>query len=253
MATGGSPGCGPGETAGYDLSNAPAAWVAGQSQTFQVTLTNTSTATWLSTGYYRTLLGLHFATSAGGAANRARWLNTGYVALPSNLAPGGSVTLNVTFTAPSTAGSLVLEAEMLKEHAFWFDNWASVKVSVAAAVWSASFGMSAVPATWSRAQSRSFAITVTNTGNTKWPSTGVNRVDLAIHFTTRTGGAAMRSYWLTHQTYSVPADLAPGNSVTLTVTVTAPAAAGSMHLEAEMIKEGQFWFQQAASVPVTIS
>jgi hypothetical protein len=51
----------------------------------------------------------------------------------------------------------------------------------------------------------------------------------------------------------MPAALAPGGSVTLTVSVTAPASAGSMYLEALMIKEHQFWFAQSASVPVTVS
>jgi hypothetical protein len=49
------------------------------------------------------------------------------------------------------------------------------------------------------------------------------------------------------------ADLAPASSVTLTVSVTAPATAGSMFLEAEMVREHQFWFSQSGSVPVTVA
>jgi hypothetical protein len=41
--------------------------------------------------------------------------------------------------------------------------------------------------------------------------------------------------------------------VTLTVPVTAPPSTGPMFLEAEMIKEHQFWFQQSASIPVGVS
>ena len=63
----------------------------------------------------------------------------------------------------------------------------------------------------------------------------------------------MQAYWLTSRAYALPADVSAGQSVTLTVTVTAPSTTGLMFLEAEMIKEHQFWFSQSASVAVTIS
>jgi hypothetical protein len=243
----------PDKTAAYDMSQAPTGWLAGQSQTFPVTVTNTSTYTWLSTGYYRTDLDLHFMPVAGGAPKRSTWLTNQAFSLPANLAPGGKVTVNVTVTAPAKTGSLVLEALMIKEHQFWFQQWAPVNVTVAAAVWSASYNLTGASATWTKGQTKSVTVTVTNTGNITWPSSGYYRVDLAFHFTTRPGGSANRAYWLTSQGYSMTADLAPGSSVTLTVSVTAPATAGSMSLEAEMVKEHQFWFTQSASVPVTVT
>jgi hypothetical protein len=96
-------------------------------------------------------------------------------------------------------------------------------------------------------------VTVTNAGNSTWPSSGYHRVDLEFHFTTQTGGSAKRAFWLTNQAYSMPGALAPGHSVTLTVSVTAPPSTGSMFPEAEMIKEHQFWFHQSASIPVGVS
>ena len=118
------------KAASYDMSNVPVSWSAGTSQTFAVTVTNTSNQTWLSTGTYRTDLDLHFAPAAGGSVKQSTWLNSKAFSLPANLAPGGSVTLNLTFTAPSKVGSFVLEAEMVKEHQYWFQNWQAVKVTV---------------------------------------------------------------------------------------------------------------------------
>jgi hypothetical protein len=118
------------KAASYDMSKAPVSWLVGQSQTFQVVVTNTSNQTWFSTGTYRTDLDLHFATSAGGSAKQSTWLNSKVFALPANLAPGGTATLNVTFAAPSKAGVFVLEAEMVREHQYWFQNWQAVKVTV---------------------------------------------------------------------------------------------------------------------------
>jgi hypothetical protein len=243
----------PDKTAAYDMGKVPTTWLAGQTQTFPVTVTNTSNYTWLSTGYSRTDLDLHFLPVAGGAAKRSSWLTNQAFSLPANVPPGGKATVSVTVTAPSQAGALVLEALMIKEHTFWFQQWAPVNVSVASAVWSASYDLTGAPAIWTRGQTQSVTVTVTNTGNIAWPATGYNRVDLDVHFTTQPGGSANRAAWLTNQAFSMPAPLAPGSSVTLTVSVTAPASAGSMYLEALMIKEHQFWFAQSASVPVTVS
>jgi len=236
--------------ASFDMSKVPTSWVAGQSQTFPVTLTNAGGATWPSGGHTRVDLDLHFATVAGGSAKAAYWLNSRTFPLPADVPAGASVTLTVTVTAPSRTGPLVLEAEMIKEHQFWFKHWAPVKTAVAAAVWSASFDMSQAPTGWTLLHSQAFPVTVTNRGNTTWPSSGYHRVDLDLHFTSRTGGSAKHAYWTTSQVYSLPGDLAPGASVAVTVTVKAPPSFGSMYLEAEMVKEHQFWFKQYRAIDV---
>ena len=235
----------------YDMTKAPTSWVAGESHTFPVTLTNIGGIAWPSTSDTKVDFNLHFSTKSGGASKRAYWLSSKYFSLPADVAPGASVTLNVSLAAPSRAGSLVLEAAMIKEHQFWFSQWAPVKVVVAPAVWSASYGISKAPRTWTLVHSQAFPVTVTNSGNQTWPSGGSNKVDLELHFTPQTGGAAKRAYWLTNQVFSLAGNVAPGASVTLTVTVQAPPSSGSMFLEAEMIKEHQFWFKQYA--PVTIA
>jgi spore germination protein YaaH len=235
--------------ASFDMTKVPTSWVVGHSQTFQVTVTNTGGFTWPSTGFTKVDLDLHFSTRAGGSAEVAYWLNSKAFPLPANVAPGGKVTLTVTFAAPRT-GSLVLEAEMIKEHQFWFKQWAPVKGVVAPVVWSAAYDMSKAPRTWTLLHNQTFTVTVTNTGNVTWPSTGYQRVDLDLHFTSRTGGSATAPYWLTSKAYSLPANVAPGHSVTVSVTLAAPPRSGSMFLEAEMVKEHQFWLKQHSAVTV---
>jgi len=244
---------GPTWSASYDLSNAPPTWAAGQSQTFQVTVTNTGNQTWLSTGYNAVDFDLHFTTVVGGSSQSAGWLNSKAFSLPADLAPSGNVTFSVTFAAPSTAGSMFLEAEMIKEHQFWFTQVSSVAVTVTGPTWSASYDMSKAPASWVSGQSQTFQVTVTNTGNQTWPSTGYNAVDFDLHFTTVTGGSAQQASWLNSQAFSIPGDLPPSASVILTVTFAAPTKTGSMFLEAEMIKEHQFWFTQVSSTSVTVA
>ena len=236
--------------AAYDMSKVPTAWVAGQSQTFPVTVTNAGGATWPSTGHDRVDLDLHFTTLAGGSAKAADWVKSQVFPLPADLGPGSSVTLNVTFAAPARTGPIVLEAQMIKEHQFWFKQWAPLQTAVAAAAWAGTYNLGQAPKTWTLLSSQTFPITVTNTGNTTWPSAGYNRVDLDLHFTSRTGGSAHSAYWTSSQAFSLPADLAPGKSAAVTVTVKAPPGTGSMFLEAEMIKEHQFWFKQYRAITV---
>jgi outer membrane protein assembly factor BamB len=245
---------GPTWIASYNMSSAPTSWVAGQSQTFPVTVTNSGNQTWPSTGYNAVDFDLHFTTVSGGSAQQSHWLNSQAFSLPANLAPSASVTFNVTFAPPANAsGTMFLEAEMIKEHQFWFAQQSAVNVTVAAPVWSATYNLSSAPTSWTAGQSKTFSVTVTNNGNQTWPSTGYTEVDLDFHFTTVTGGSAQQSQWLTSQALSIPSNLAPGASATFNVTITAPATKGSMFLEAEMIKEHQFWFTQVSSVAVTVN
>ncbi len=236
--------------ASYDMSQAPTTWAAGQSQNVKVTVTNTGGSTWPSTGFNAVDLDLHFATAAGGAPNQRAWLNSTAFSLPADVGPGASVTMNMKFAAPANSGSMVLEAEMIKEHQFWFAQWAPVNVSVAPATWAATYDMSQAPRTWTLGQSQSFRVTVTNTGNQTWPSTGFYEVDVDLHFATAAGGAAQQASWLTSQALNLPSDVAPGQSATVNFTLSPPQT-GVYVLEAEMIKEHQFWFQQSA--PVTVA
>src|SRR6266849_5223951 len=115
----------------YDISSAPTTWTAGQSKNFSVKITNTSTTTtWISTGYYAFELDFHFTPVIGGSAQQASWLTSKAYSLPNDVAPGASATFMVTVTAPSTKGSMFLEAEMIKEHAYWFRDVSSVAVTV---------------------------------------------------------------------------------------------------------------------------
>ena len=237
--------------ASYNMTKAPTSWGVKQTKTFPVTVTNTGKQVWPATGYNAVDLGLHFAKSAGGSLNQTAWLGSQTFSLPQNVAPGQSVTVNAAVTAPATGGSFVLEAEMTKEHEFWFQQWQPVNVSITS--WVATFDMSKAPTSWAVNESQSFPVTVTNAGATSWPSTGTTRVDLDLHFTTKAGGSAKQAYWLNSKAFSLPNDLAPGASVTLNVSFAAPPHPGAMGLEAQMVKEHQFWFQQWSTVNTVVA
>ena len=59
--------------------------------------------------------------------------------------------------------------------------------------------------------------------------------------------------WLSDQRVSLPQDVGPGQSVTVSVTLTAPAVGNPIVLEGEMVKEQQFWFSDWGQVAIAIS
>jgi polyvinyl alcohol dehydrogenase (cytochrome) len=240
--------------ASFDISAAPTGWAANQTRSFAVTLTNVGDQAWTSSGANPVMLNINFSTTRGGSKDiYCCWKSSRSFGLGGDVAPGGSTTVTVTVTAPSAAGAYYLEAQLFKNQQFWFPNWTYKGVTVAAAVWSASYAMTA-PASWTAGQTQSVSVTLTNTGNQTWPSGGANPVKLDLNFSTTHGGNHdITCCWKTSQTFSLGGDVAPGASVTLTVSVTAPTTARSYYLEAQLFKNQQFWFGTWTYTPVTVS
>src|SRR2546428_7613980 len=109
---------------------------------------------------------------------------------------------------------------MVKEQQFWFAQFADVNTTVTAQ-WSASYIVTNTPTNWTSGQSQTYTVTVTNTGNQTWQATGSSPVHLGVHFATAGGGFGNNS-WYTDQRFILPTDLAPGSSVTLSLSVSPP-------------------------------
>ena len=100
------------------------------------------------------------------------------------------------------------------------------------------------PSVFVPSQSTTYSITAVNTGATTWHAFGPEAVQLGVHFVS---GSTL----LTDQRFSLPADVASGQAVTLSVTVAAPATPGPMTLETRLV-EGVSWFAQAHDSKVSI-
>ena len=272
---------------GTTTGDVPTTWTPGQSQTVSITLVNNGSTTWTtgSGGSNTFHLGAHFSTVGGGLANNySDWLTDQRVNLPSSVAPGQSVTLVFSLTAPNQTGNLVLEFEMVEEDVAWFAQYSDSTASVALAL-SAQYcdaGSSPtesssastysgtcnpigtttgdVPTTWTPGQSQTVSITLVNNGSTTWTtgSGGSNTFHLGAHFSTVGGGLANNySDWLTDQRINLPSSVAPGQSVTLVFSLTAPNQTGNLVLEFEMVEEDVAWFAQysdsTASVALALS
>src|SRR5450759_1588138 len=215
--------------ASYSVGSTPTSWAVNQTQSYSITITNTGNQTWPGGGPNPVHLGVHFANTGGGYGSNT-WYTDQRFNLTGDLAPGGSATLSISVTAPANNGSQVLEYQMVKEQQFWFAQFADVPVTVGPALWAASYSVGSTPTSWAVNQTQSYSVTITNTGNQTWSAGGSNPVHLGVHFA-NTGGGYGSNIWYTDQRFNLLADLAPGASVTLSISVTAPANSGSQVLE----------------------
>jgi hypothetical protein len=238
----------PALAAAYNVSP-PTSWSQGQSQTYTITVTNQGAETWLAGG----ATPVHLGVSFGGASEipGVGWITDQRFALPSDIAPGASVTLTITVTAPSTAGSYTLRHWMVKELVAWFDQAQNDAVTVSSVPALAATYSVAPPTTWAPSQSQTYTVTLANTGSETWFAGGATPVHLGVSF----GGASEIAGvdWVTDQRFALPNDVAPGGSVTLTITVTAPSASGSYTLRHWMVKELVAWFDQQQKDTVTVT
>jgi hypothetical protein len=113
----------------YGVTNTPTKWGANQTQTYAVTLTNNGYNTWNAGGTNPVYLDVVFSTTGGGVNSGTHYAWQTF-SLPGDVASGGSVTLTITVTAPSQAGSMYVEYQMVKAHEFWFDQFADVAATV---------------------------------------------------------------------------------------------------------------------------
>lgn len=109
--------------ASVDTSHIPSTWYTQTSPAFDVTVTNTGTATWPSGGANPVRVAFYFSFQNRDAVSDC----TGDVidcrySLPSDIAPGGKATIHVKKATPFDVGSFSLLINMVQEGIFWFDT-----------------------------------------------------------------------------------------------------------------------------------
>ena len=113
-------------------SNVPTTLTPGQTVNYTVTVTNTGTQTWSTTGSTNVRLGAYFngtSDAVGGWQTEPLRFN-----LPNNVSPGASATINVSLTAPTAAGTYTLRNRLVQENVSWFDDMLKTTVSVGSPV-----------------------------------------------------------------------------------------------------------------------
>lgn len=218
--------------------NTPISLTGKQQVNVSVTVTNTGTLTWPSSGANPVYLSYHWLNSSGQVSV---WdgLRT---SLPGNLATGQSATLTASLKAPSSAGNYTLIWDIVQEGVTWFWFYGAptldVAVTVATPTYDVQWGSDNTPSSLPSNQQVSVSITITNVGSLTWPQIAVNPVYLSYHWYDQSGQVIV---WDGLRT-SLPYDIASGQSNTITASLKAPSTAGSYSVKWDLVHEGITWF-----------
>jgi glucose/arabinose dehydrogenase len=223
----------------------PTVWELGQTQTYNLTVTNSGNAVWNSTGALAVQVGAYFGGASDTPSNAVA--PPVLVNLPSDVAPGQTVTVPISITAPKTVGAYSLRTRMVLGSGVWFANFDSRAITQPAL--GATY-VSTPPTTWNNNQSRTYSITVTNVGTQTWNVTGANIVQLGVYF--GTSNDAVGAWTTSPRKYSLPVNVAAGQSATFNITVTAPSASGSYVLRHRFAYAGTNWFTDQLKTNVIV-
>lgn len=228
--------------------NVPINWTAGETRIITVTVTNDGGRVWPAAGPNPVRLGYKWVSNATGntfpGANRSP--------LAVDVPPGQTLNLVIPITAPVYPTNYTLVIDLYKENEFAFadkgvapnDTPTGVSVDFKAAYSVPVGGVLTAPA-FTAGQVASVPVTVTNAGRGTFPVSSSYPVNLGYHWYNSAGAAVV---WDGART-KLPADLASGQSVSLTAQVTAPTTPGTYSLRFDLVQEGVTWFSLKGAAP----
>jgi hypothetical protein len=221
--------------------NVPINWTAGETRVITATVTNDGGRVWPATGVNPVRLGYKWVSNATGnvfpGANRSP--------LAVDVQPGTTLNLIIPITAPVYPTNYTLVMDLYKENEFAFadkgvapnDTPTGVSVDFKAA-YNVPVGAVLSAPSFNAGQTVTVPVTVTNTGQGVFPTTSSFPVNLGYHWYNSAGTAVV---WDGART-KLPADLAPGQSVSLNAAVAAPTNPGTYNLRFDLVQEGVSWF-----------
>lgn len=213
--------------ASYSTHSAPASVTAGQSFNVSVTMVNTGSNTWANSGAQAHWLGTQ------NPENNMTW-GKNRIPLPSaSVAPGATAIFSFSLTAPSTAGTYVLQMGMLQEGLEWFGSRTpniSIQVNAAAGNPSPAFSSPAAGATFAASGgSATVSFSGSATAGSGASLTNLSLLENGTSFgsTSSSSITASKALSVGQHTIELRATNSAGKvaSVTRTVTVTGAAAA----------------------------
>ena len=217
--------------------NLPKAGLAGSIVPVQVTVLNrgvTLIPLGTTVSYKILLRGTTYAAQGGQGITA--------VAIPA----GGSAIVTVPFTVPPI-GNYTVRWDLQSGQSWWnaLYNNPYREMWFRSADWSADWGTDTVPRTWFAGQTASVSVTVTNDGGRPWNAAGVDPVVLGYRWIDDASGAVS----IGRNFVSLLNDAPAGQTVTLTIPVTAPIASANYVMELDLYKQNEFWFKDKGIPP----
>ncbi len=169
----------------------------------------------------------------------------GKAALTSPLLPNGTTVVQVPFTGPPL-GSYVVRWD-LHTGAAWWNNVFITPVRdqwLFSRDWGADWLSDTVPSSFLAGETRVVQATLLNDGGRPWPSSGTNPVKIGYSWRSAATGNIFQGTRV-----SLPYDVQPGQTVTVSLPVTAPVYPTSYVLRLDLVKENLFSFGDKGIAP----
>jgi len=222
-------------SAAWISDTVPGQWTAGETKTVSATINNDGGRTWPAGGTNPVKVSYKWTSTATGNVFPGAQL----APLSADVAPGQTVTVTFSVTAPAYPTNYSLRLDLTKVGEFSFGDKGIVPDDTTTAVLldaRATYAPTAVA--FSSGQTATVPVTITNTGAGVFPTTNAQPVNLSYHWSTSSGTTVV---WDGART-KLPTDLAPGTSVQLQASVTAPPTGGTFTLRFDLVQEGVAWF-----------
>ncbi len=166
--------------------------------------------------------------------------------IAAQLAPGLATTVTIPFTVPAI-GSYIVRWDLQTAGAWWNttkltpvrDLWFN------SADWSADWLSDNVPISWVAGETRQITVTVQNDGGRVWPAGGTNPVRLGYKWVSNATGNTFPGANRTN----LATDVQPGQTVSLSIPVTAPQYPTNYTMILDMYKENEFAFADKGIPP----
>ncbi|HEV8469943.1 MAG TPA: SpoIID/LytB domain-containing protein [Candidatus Limnocylindria bacterium] len=213
----------------------------GETRSVDVLIRNEGNANWEAAGANAVKLSYHLYDVTG---KLLAWdgLRT---TLPYDISPGFGSALALRVALPARTGVYSIKPDLLRDGQAWFSSAGAVASAIPLRVTAdldAGYGATTAPASIVPGGEVNIDVRVTNTGLKPWPAGGEHPVRLGYHWFDMSSQAVV---WDGARTL-LPHDVAPGESVTLTVDMRAPRNEGAYALAWDMVQEGANWFSTAA-------
>ena len=229
----------------FGVVSLPPLLLNGTTYAVNVPVTNRGTALWNAAGQNLVDLSYHWTDAAGKVVvwDGAR------SPLAADLAAGATAIVAAKVATPADPGTYTLTFDLVREGVAWFGSLGGTPLQLTAGVMPATFAATYSLSATSTAllgESRTLAVSVTNSGNVPWVSgsaTSANPVNLAYHLFDANGKTVL---WDGART-TLGADLLPGQTRSVTLAYTAPTSIGTYVLAIDAVREGVAWFSSIGS------
>jgi len=211
--------------------NTPLTMTAGEKYTVTIGMKNNGTVSWTTAGAY--------ALGVKNPDGNGTW-GISSVPVAGTYGVNTQKNFSIVVTAPSQPGSYNFQWQMMQAGAYFGDVTPNMVVDVVAPVYDAAFVSQGAATSVNAATSRSFSVTLKNTGNTTW-----NTTDYVL---TPVGDAGS---WAV-VTAPAAATVAPGAQRTFSFTLKSPVELGYYDMQWQMKRQGVFFGEPSTPLRIAV-